>query len=199
MSAPRRRRLLSLVPLALAAAALVAWWLWPSGEPDALPEGVTVYADPRPLPAVTLRDKRGGDWTPEALRSHWSVLTFGCTECPARAPETLTRLDLAVEHLERRGRFPPHPVFVTIAPDTDTPERVRAYLNRFNPWFEGLTGTAEAIAELRAAADIRDGPGPLLLIDPQARIAAQLPASLSGEALGRGMGAAIRKLSKSRE
>lgn len=191
-----RRRLLSAVALVLAMAALAGGWLWSLEEREGVRAGLTVYDDPRPLPSITLKDKQGRDWTPETLRKHWSVLTFGCVDCHHEASRTLKKLDEAVRHMERRGRFPPRPVFVTHAPGADTPERLRRHLDAFNPWFQGLTGRKDAVRALQAATAAQDHPGDLFVIDPKSRVVARVSGSVSGKGLARSLAAAMRRISE---
>ena len=40
------------------------------------------------------------------------------------------------------------PIFVTIDPERDTPERLAEYVKQFHPRFVGLTGTDQAIADI---------------------------------------------------
>lgn len=73
---------------------------------------------------------------------------FGFTQCPDVCPTTMAEL------AEVRRRLGPdgdkvQGVFVSVDPERDTPEVLKAYLQAMDPSFVGLTGTPD---EIKAAA-----------------------------------------------
>ncbi len=81
-----------------------------------------------------------------------TVLFFGYTHCPDLCPTTMADLARAREMLAPEVRDRVQVVFVTEDPARDTPQLLRAWLDRFDPEFTGLIGgndgTAAALAEL---------------------------------------------------
>ena len=69
---------------------------------------------------------------------------FGFTQCPDVCPTTM------IELAELRRRLGPHGdkvqgVFVSVDPERDTPEVLKAYLQGIDPRFVGLTGSPQEI------------------------------------------------------
>ena len=72
------------------------------------------------------------------------VVFFGYTQCPDVCPTTLQELVEAKALLGAQGdRL--QGVFVSLDPERDTPEVLRAYTQAFDPEMVALTGTAEQI------------------------------------------------------
>ena len=72
------------------------------------------------------------------------LIYFGFTHCPDACPKTLGTWKSVYNTLGAEAdqvRF----VFISIDPKRDTPERMKEFLNTFNPDFVGLGGTMEAI------------------------------------------------------
>jgi protein SCO1 len=127
----------------------------PRPSARALPENATLLPEPRALPEVTLIDDTGRPFDWAALEGRHALLFFGFTNCPDVCPLTLqvlarTRAAL----LERNPDSVPAIVFVSVDPNRDTPERIAAYLNNFDPEFAGVTGSDEALAPLLAALGV---------------------------------------------
>jgi protein SCO1/2 len=53
------------------------------------------------------------------------------------------------------------PIFVTIDPERDTPERLAEYVKQFHPRFVGLTGTDQAIADIADKYAVYYSPVPM--------------------------------------
>jgi len=81
------------------------------------------------------------------------VLYFGYTSCPDVCPADLFQISELVRALGASGEQV-QPVFITMDPERDTPERLRTYLSHFHPRFLGLTGS---IDEIRGVADMYKG------------------------------------------
>lgn len=80
------------------------------------------------------------------------VVFFGYTQCPDVCPTTLQELVEAKALLGTQGdRL--QGVFVSVDPERDTPEVLRAYAEAFDPNMVALTGTQEQIAAV--AKDFR--------------------------------------------
>lgn len=87
--------------------------------------------------AVTERDYAG----------RWLLVYFGFTYCPDVCPTELGRIADVIDAMGAAGERVT-PVLITIDPERDTPAQLADYVSRFHPRMEGLTGTAEQVAEV---------------------------------------------------
>ena len=73
------------------------------------------------------------------------VVFFGYTQCPDVCPTTLSELAEVKAALGAQGdRL--QALFVTVDPERDTPELLKAYVAQFDPSFLALRGTPEQLA-----------------------------------------------------
>lgn len=173
------------VAIALVAALggmLLALQLRPSAAPAPALETGTWLPAPRALEPFELVDESGAAATLETLRGRPTLLFFGFTRCPDVCPATLA---LVAAARRKAGLEALRVVLVSVDPERDTPERLRAYVHAFDPGFRALTGSAEQIARLArqlgvAAARVPlpggdytvDHSAALLWLDADARLAA---------------------------
>jgi protein SCO1/2 len=73
------------------------------------------------------------------------VVFFGFTQCPDVCPSTLAELAQVKQSLGPDGERL-QGVFVTVDPERDTPELLKAYVTTFDPAFVGLRGDAAQTA-----------------------------------------------------
>ncbi|MFC4486773.1 SCO family protein [Tepidiphilus baoligensis] len=101
---------------------------------------------------LQLPDTEGRLRTLADFRGEVVAVYFGFLQCPDVCPTALSRA-VAVKQLlgEDGKRF--RVVFITVDPERDTPEVVRAYLDAFDPSFVGLVGSPEEVA--RTAKEFR--------------------------------------------
>jgi protein SCO1 len=85
--------------------------------------------------------------TDRSLRGRWLLVYFGYTSCPAICPMTLSAITAALENLGPLAEKI-QPVFITIDPERDTPERIDAFTKAFDSHIIGLTGKPAEIAEV---------------------------------------------------
>jgi protein SCO1/2 len=78
------------------------------------------------------------------------LVFFGYTFCPDVCPTTLAVMSAA---LDKMGPDADRivPIFISVDPERDTPEVVKAYLSAFGTRFVGLTGSDEEIAAVAKA------------------------------------------------
>jgi len=99
-----------------------------------------------PKPDVVLTDQRGN---PFDLRretdGYLTLLFFGYTHCPDVCPIHMATLAAVMPTLSPEARQRIRVVFVTTDPERDTPERLRTWLENFDPTFVGLTGDTATI------------------------------------------------------
>lgn len=154
---PRRGRLLATA--AVVAAALLAGC---GGAHEQQPAAVVVSPPseggpyngveidpPYSLPAATLTDADGDPLTlPRDLAAPVRLFFFGYTQCPDICPLVMSNLALAVARLPDEVADDVQVVFVTSDPARDDPAALRAYLDRFDPDFTGLTGDLDTITSV---------------------------------------------------
>ncbi len=73
------------------------------------------------------------------------VLFFGYTQCPDVCPTTMTEL-VQVKKLLGADAGKLQVLFVTVDPERDTPEVLKAYMANFDPGFIALRGSPEQLA-----------------------------------------------------
>ena len=142
MAAPTRRLILGL-----AAASLLAACDRPGGASRPSFKGVDItgadYAKELNLP-----DADGKPRTLADFKGKVTVIFFGYTQCPDVCPTTLAELAAARKLLGADGARV-QGVFVSVDPERDTPEVLKAYVGSFGPDFVALRGNAD---ETKAAA-----------------------------------------------
>jgi cytochrome oxidase Cu insertion factor (SCO1/SenC/PrrC family) len=175
----RRRlgRICSILPLLWAAAAAAA--------------------TPAPLGGdFRLTGHDGEPWSSEEARGKVVVLAFGYTFCPDICPTALATVAAAMTALGPDAERV-QPIFVSLDPKRDTPERLRGYVEWFHPRMIGLTGSAEELADVADRYRVRyrfnrepdagyytlDHGASLYVVDPQGRLARILPHGLPPSAL----------------
>jgi protein SCO1 len=93
-----------------------------------------------------LVDQNGKMVTDADLKGKWSLVYFGYTHCPDACPTALNDIAVALDELgPKRGAV--RPVFITVDPERDTPEVLKAYVTAFDTPILALTGTPEEIAQ----------------------------------------------------
>lgn len=100
---------------------------------------------------IDLIDETGARVTEADFKGRPTMVFFGFTYCPDICPMTLVALEQAYDMLPE-GTAPPRTALISVDPERDTPDAIRAYIetDAFPDDIKGLTGSPEA---LRAAAD----------------------------------------------
>ena len=98
------------------------------------------YARDFPLPDADGKPRSIKDFAGKVV-----VLFFGYTQCPDACPITLAEIAQAKKLLGPDGDKV-QGVFITIDPERDTPEMLKAYMGNFDPGFVALRGTPEQTA-----------------------------------------------------
>jgi protein SCO1/2 len=138
---------LGLIPYALLAAFVSAGALWHLGDLRAhgvvqsVPTGQTVTIGG----PFALTDQNGVVRTEKDYRGKYTLVFFGYTYCPDVCPTTLAVMSTALDKLGARADKIV-PLFITVDPKRDTPEKLKSYLGSFGPRFVGLTGDPKDIA-----------------------------------------------------
>ncbi len=94
---------------------------------------------------LAMSDQNGRPRTLADFAGKVVVVFFGYTQCPDVCPTALTELVEVKRALGADGdRL--QGVFVTVDPERDTPEVLKAYVAHFDPGFVALRGTPEQLA-----------------------------------------------------
>ena len=94
---------------------------------------------------LQLPDADGRERSLKDFRGKVVVLFFGYTQCPDVCPTTLSEIAQARQLLGADGSRL-QGVFVTLDPERDTPQVLKAYLANFDPTFVALRGTLQQTA-----------------------------------------------------
>ena len=92
--------------------------------------------------ALEMLDADGKRRTLAEFKGKIVVLFFGFTQCPDVCPTTMAELATVKAQLGADGARVV-PIFVTVDPERDTPEVIKAYAGSFGPDFVALRGTPE--------------------------------------------------------
>lgn len=135
----------------IAIGAVVALAIFPEARQALLPSpgpvtsGKALVGGP-----FALTDDTGTRVTEKDYRGRYMLVFFGFTSCPDICPAGLQLISAALENLgPKADRIAP--IFVSVDPERDTPEKLAAYVKNFNARFIGLTGTPEEIAGVTKA------------------------------------------------
>ncbi len=100
------------------------------------------YAKDFSLPDVNGQTKTLADFKGKAV-----VLFFGFAQCPDVCPTTMAEIAAVKKSLGKDGEKVTA-VFVTVDPERDTPQVLKAYMESFDPSFTALRGTPEQTTAL---------------------------------------------------
>ena len=142
--------LVCMITLAMGVGYYFAGYYQSTARPDV--EGL-LWPNPKQLQAFTTIDQDGNVFGPEQLRGKWSFLFFGYTHCPDVCPLTLAVLNEFFNQVKDQYQDL-QVVFVTIDPQRDNAQRLKKYVNYFNPEFIGLGGNLEQITGLTSQLGI---------------------------------------------
>ncbi|MCC6628200.1 MAG: SCO family protein [Chloroflexi bacterium] len=121
------------------------WWYWAITVTAAVVLAGLGIALAEPAgaapPPVTLTDQFGQTVTLADLRGRPVVLTFLYSYCPDTCPMTLGAIAAGLNGIEAAGEERPAVVIVTVDPDRDTVERLRAFAGAWPADWRFLTGT----------------------------------------------------------
>ncbi len=91
---------------------------------------------------LSLPDQNGKPRTLDDFKGKVTVVFFGYTQCPDVCPTTMAELAQVKKALGKDGDRV-QGVFITVDPERDTPEALKAYMASFDPSFVALRGTAD--------------------------------------------------------
>jgi protein SCO1/2 len=94
---------------------------------------------------LSLPDAQGQMRTMDHFKGKVAVVFFGYTQCPDACPTTMAELAQLKKALGKDGDRV-QGIFVTVDPERDTPQVLKAYVASFDPSFIALRGTPEQTA-----------------------------------------------------
>lgn len=153
----------------------------PAVDPASL-QAVSLFPQPRLLPAWTLDQSDGTPLDGAELSGRWTLVFLGFTHCPDVCPTTLAdlaRAQKAWEPLPEARR--PRVLFVSVDPARDTPAKSGEYAAYFHPATLAATAREPALQQFASSLGMvymkveteggytMDHSNALVLIDPQGR------------------------------
>ncbi len=109
----------------------------------------TRLVNPYDVSTTALTDTEGDEFSLATdTDTPLTLVFFGYTHCPDICPQVLGNLAFAMAQLDQADRDDVRVVFVTTDPARDDAQRIRAYLDRIDKDFEGLTGDLDTIIEV---------------------------------------------------
>jgi protein SCO1/2 len=166
------------------------------------------------IPDFQLRDDNGKRFQKEQLLGKWSLAFFGFTYCPDICITKLHLLSKVQQALaKQQTENIPQVYFVSVDPMRDTTEKLKNYMQFFNPNFIGVTGDFDQLSKFmkplgayheysyvengktkntRVWAEIPEKhlekylvnhTAWIYLINPEGKLIASIPASAEGETM----------------
>lgn len=131
------------------------------------------------------------------LEGQLALVYFGYTWCPDICPTSMLFLAKAVNALPENLRSQLQPIFISVDPKRDTPDRLADYVAFFEAGILGLTGEEDYLAKLAkqygafyryveidsAMGYAVDHTSDFYLVNSSGELLATLPHSISGEEL----------------
>lgn len=93
----------------------------------------------------TLVDHNGQTVNDTDFHGNYALIYFGYTFCPDVCPTSLVMMSQALDRLGKDAQNIT-PILITIDPERDTLEHLKAYVPHFHPRLVGLTGTPAQVA-----------------------------------------------------
>lgn len=106
----------------------------------------TVLTSALPKPAFTLADTSGAFYNfASETEGYVTLVYFGYTYCPDVCPDHMANIAAVLKRLPDDVSQRVRTVFVTVDPERDDRQRLREWLDLFDPSFIGLTGNQASI------------------------------------------------------
>jgi protein SCO1/2 len=114
-----------------------------------------LVSPPLPKPKLALTDTSSSAFDLRAgTQGYVTLVFFGYTHCPDMCPLQMYMIAQALRKIPAESAKQFKVVFITTDPARDNPGVLRAYLNRFDKGFIGLTGSDAAIESAQIAANL---------------------------------------------
>ena len=107
---------------------------------------VALHEDGGNRVAFSLTDHHNQPVNQTDLAGKYQLVFFGFTSCADICPTQMSKLTQVMSNLDQTGHGQRvTPVFITVDPERDHPEKVASYLRYFDDRFVGLTGSRDAL------------------------------------------------------
>lgn len=103
---------------------------------------------------INLVDTKGQPFSDSILAGKYRLIYFGYSWCPDICPTDMQQLAIAFRQFEAKHpqlAAKVQPLFITVDPARDTPEKLDQFVAAFHPRFIGLTGSEAQIAAVTRA------------------------------------------------
>ncbi len=97
--------------------------------------------------AFSLPDANGQTKTLADFKGKIPIVFFGFAQCPDVCPTTMAEIAEVKKSLGKDGEKVTA-IFITVDPERDTPQVLKAYMESFDPSFTALRGSSEQVAQL---------------------------------------------------
>ncbi len=142
----------------------------------------TLLKKPRMISNFKLIGIDGQPFTQDSLKGSWTLLFFGFTHCEGVCPTIMAELAKTQHLLEDQGaKSYPKMMMISLDPKRDSLDRLKHYVQSFNPNFFGARGREQnvealaknlGIAYSRATGDNIEHTGTIILFNPQGQLIA---------------------------
>ncbi len=131
----------------------LGWLMWPdiTAKRSAAELMDVVMWSKEPIGgSFALLDHNGRPRTDADFRGKLLLIYFGFTYCSDACPIELQSIATALDRLGPTGEAV-QPLFITVDPEKDTPELLKAYVGLFHPRLIGLTGDPKQVQKVASA------------------------------------------------
>ncbi|MFV2060638.1 MAG: SCO family protein [Gammaproteobacteria bacterium] len=152
---------ISLIVILAVLSAVAGSWFYSNLQHDnrsksvAVPPGLESIALNRafPISEFHLIDHNKKLFSEKSFKGKWSFIFFGFTNCPDVCPTTLTTMQQAWKDIDQNSAngdpsYPKQMILVTVDPNRDLPDKLKSYVEYYNPEFIGVTGPLIEITKL---------------------------------------------------
>ena len=137
-------------------------------------KSLLIYPKKNRLKTFSLLDQDNQTFTNKQLNGYWNFIFTGYTNCPDVCPNTLNQMVKLYQKMPQELKSKVHFIFLTVDPERDSVEHLKAYLDYFDEHFIGLTGELKQIDILVRALggvySINKEEGEFYSVDHSARI-----------------------------
>jgi protein SCO1 len=136
----------ALIPYFFLAVFVAGGALWHLGDLKSGSGVQTISAPAMQLGGpFALTDQDGKPRTDADFRGKYMLIFFGYTYCPDVCPTALAVISAALDMMGQRAERIV-PIFISVDPERDTPDVIKAYLSAYGTRWVGLTGSEDEIA-----------------------------------------------------